>query len=491
MKILLFLITSFCALVYTSHAQLLEPTAKKEPTIYDSIVRIEVSTQVSNYKSPWKTGSFSGGTGTGFLIGENLFMTNAHVVSNQKRVLITKHGSSQKYKANVLHVAHDCDLAILSVDDFSAFKGLKKLEFANVPELESSVRVIGYPIGGDRISVTRGVVSRIDFSAYAHSSIDAHLIVQIDAAINPGNSGGPVLQDNKVVGVAFQGLTQADNTGFMIPTPVVKRFLKDIEDGVYDEYVELGISIFPLFNPAMREALNVKQNAPGVLVTNVLKGSSADGLIENNDILTKIDGYPIDSSGSISIHGERVDMNEVVERKFVDDKVKLEIIRAGEVKEVQVTLAKFTYSKIFARKYEEQPRYTIKGGLVFQPLDMNLYSISRFRSPRLRKLYSNYVSDEVYIDREDIVVLTKVLKDPVNSALSIFAGNPVESINGVKVKSIKHLHELLNPETLPEYFEIVCDGISRPIILPTALVNEADQRIKKQYGIQSFYNLEK
>ena len=231
--------------------------------IYKSVVRIEVATQVADYRTPWNSGRFGGGTGSGFMIGPNQFLTNAHVVSNAHRILVTKRGSAEKHPARVVHVAHDCDLALVEVENETAFEGLKHLEFGEVPVLESQVRVIGYPVGGDRISVTRGVVSRIDFRPYAHSRIDSHLVVQIDAAINPGNSGGPVLQQGKVVGVAFQGLRQADNTGYMIPTPVINRFLKDVGDGKYDWYVDLGVTEFPLFNPAMRKALNVPDNGLG------------------------------------------------------------------------------------------------------------------------------------------------------------------------------------------------------------------------------------
>ena len=248
--------------------------------IYKSVVRIECATQSADYRTPWNSGRFGGGTGSGFMIGPNQFMTNAHVVSNANRVLITRRGSAQKHPARVIHIAHDCDLALLEVEDEAPFEGLKYLEFGDVPALESQVRAIGYPVGGDRISVTRGVVSRIDFRPYAHSRVDSHLVVQIDAAINPGNSGGPVLQDGKVVGVAFQGLRQADNTGYMIPTPVIKRFLKDIGDGSYDKYVDLGITEFPLFNPAMRKALQVPEDGLGVMVASVLPTGPCDGIME-------------------------------------------------------------------------------------------------------------------------------------------------------------------------------------------------------------------
>jgi S1-C subfamily serine protease len=478
--------------VLTTSAQSAPPenSEAKSSDIYKSVVRIEVATQTPDYTTPWNSGRFSGGTGTGFIIGKNKFLTNAHVVSDARRVLITMHGSARKHPARVLHIAHDCDLAILEVEDFSAFSKLPHLEIGNVPQLESEVRVIGYPVGGDRISVTRGVVSRIDFRPYAHTRIDQHLVVQIDAAINPGNSGGPVLQEGKVVGVAFQGLTSADNTGYMIPTPVISRFLKDIEDGNYDQYVTLGITKFPLFNPAMRKVYNLKQDDPGVLIARLLKDGPVDGVLKEGDILTKIDSQSIDSAGSVEIDGERVNMNEIVERKFAGEKVKLTFIRDSKEQSAEVTLKNFPASAIYAIQYGERPQYTIQGGLVFQPLSSNLYAAHRLSNPRVRRLFAKYLTENIYKERKDIVILTSVLDDPINSYISEYTGNAIESINGVIVTDLKQLHELLNPETMPEFFVIRCDGQNRPLILPAKDIQRHNARILKTYGIDKPFFLE-
>jgi len=485
----------------TLHSQDLQQAPKETPPktvdqalkltdIYKSVVRIEVATQVPDYRTPWNAGRFGGGTGTGFLIGKNKFLTNAHVVSDARRILITMHGSSRKHPAKVLHIAHDCDLALLEVEDFAPFDTLPFLPIGNVPALESQVRVIGYPVGGERISVTRGVVSRIDFRPYSHSRADSHLVVQIDAAINPGNSGGPVLQEGKVAGVAFQGLTSADNTGYMIPTPVVNRFLTDIEDGKYNHYVDIGISEFSLFNPAMRKVYNLGPDAPGVLVTDVVQGGSADGILQKGDILTAIDNNVVDSSGNVMFSGERVNMNEIVERKFAGDQVALTIIRDGQKQEMNITLKSFAPSRMLAVQYDKSPRYTIQGGLVFQPLDINLYSAHKLNNPRVRHLFSNYLKEGLYKKRKDIVILTTVLGDPVNSSLSSFKGNAVSSINDIPVRDLNHAHELLNPTTMPEFFVIKLDGLDRPIILPSEELTEANNRIKSAYSIAKQNNLE-
>ncbi len=478
------------ALAQTATPPIPQTPAGAPSDIYRSVVRIEAAVQVPDYSTPWNSGRFGGGIGTGFLIGKNRFLTNAHVVSNARRLLITIHGSPRKYPAKVKFIAHDSDLAMLEVEDFTDFEKFPVFSFGEVPQLESQVRVIGYPIGGERLSVTRGVVSRVDFSSYSHSRADQHLIVQIDAAINPGNSGGPVVQDGKVVGVAFQGLRQADNTGYIIPNPVIRRFLKDIEDGSYDNYVDLGVSTFPLFNPAMRQVLKLKDDGTGVLVTDVTPTGSCDGILKPGDVLVSIDGHAVDSAGQILLDGEKVDLNEVVERKFAGDTVALRWQSQGTWNDRDVALKSLPPSRMYAIQYEKKPRYIVFAGLVFQPLDTNLFATVKFDDVNVRRLYSDYVPKGLFTEREDVVLLTRVESDPINSQLGGFTGLAVDKINGTTVKSIKHAHELLHPATPPEFFVIELFGAPRPLVLPAAAVPAANARVQKEYSILKLSNLE-
>ncbi len=459
-------------------------------SLYRSVLRIEVATQNPDYETPWNSGRFSGGIGTGFLIGKNRILTNAHVVSNQQRILITVHGSPEKYPAKVEFIAHDCDLALLSLEDDSDFTNFPIFQIGEIPALESQVTVIGYPVGGERLSVTKGIVSRIDFQPYSHSRADSHLVVQIDAAINPGNSGGPVLQNGKVVGVAFQGLRQADNTGYIIPTPVVKRFLKDTEDGSYDEYAELGINEFPLHNPAMRKALGLANDGLGVLVTNTIPTSSVDGIMKNGDVLMALDGKPVDSAGQVLVDGEKVNLNEIIERKYSGDKVAIRFLRDGSWNDVDVTLKPLSPSRMYAVQYEKKPRYVVFAGLVFQPLDTNLFATAKFNDVTVRRLYSDYVSKGIFQNKKDIVMLTRITPDPVNSQMDIFTGLAVNKINGTAVRDLAHAYELLYGENPPEFHVIELHGAQRPVIIPSEKVEEANARIQSNYGITYSANLE-
>jgi S1-C subfamily serine protease len=459
--------------------------------VAQSLVRIEATSQEPNYRTPWNPGEVGGGVGAGFVISGNRIMTNAHVVSNARFLTVSKEGDPKPYTARVLHIAHDCDLALLTVDDPRFFKGMAALDFGGIPEIESTVSVYGYPIGGSKLSVTRGIVSRVDFQPYSHSGMDSHLTIQIDAAINPGNSGGPVLQDGKVVGVAFQGYSGdvAQNVGYMIPTPVVRRFLRDVEDGHYDRYVDLAVSYHSLFNPAARAALGLGDDGTGVMVGSVYGGGSSDGIVHPGDVLLKIDGLPISSDGTIEMDGKSVQLAEVVERKFKGDRVELDALRDGQPIKLTVPLDQPWPFTLQSNAYNEKPRFVVFGGLVFQPVDQDFMSAFDPDDLRLRYTFDFFVDDKLYRDRPEIVVLSGILADPINAYAGDFRFGIVDEINGRKIERLDDVAMAFADPA--DYYVIQMLGIGRPIVLERQAVLEAKDRILQRYGVTREQNLVK
>lgn len=455
---------------------------------YKGVVKIEVASLTPNYKTPWQAGDYSSGTGTGFLIGKKLFLTNAHVVSNAERIHISQYGDSRKIEAKVKYVAHDADLALLEVDNFEPFEKLPYLQFAKeLPKLEDSVRAIGYPIGGDRLSVTRGIISRIDFTPYSHPRNTQHLTLQVDAAINPGNSGGPVLIGSQVVGVAFQGLNNASSTGYAIPVPVIARFMKDIEDGKYDHYVDMGLTLFPISNPAMRKALGLNDDEKGVLISEVIKGSCASKQIHVGDVMLELEGYPVDSSGMIELEGERISALELIERRFANEKIKIKLLRDKKVITEEITLSPLKSTEILANEFDKMPRYVTSAGFVFQPVQLNVLSAHRIPSDNILLPIVNYMQKGDWLKKEDIVLLSNVLDDKINTQTGGTGNRILKKVNGVEVTGISQLITLLYPEKMPEYFVLEFDEGERPIILEGKQVMEANKRIAEKYQIPSPY----
>ncbi len=455
---------------------------------YRGIVKIEVAKRLPDYRVPWQAGQFGRGTGTGFMVAPGVFMTNAHVVADAERLYVSPYADARKLPAKVKYVAHDADLALVEVEDSSAFADIPYLEFSKeMPHLEDEVRAIGYPIGGNRLSVTRGIISRIDTIPYAHPQNDSHLIVQIDAAINPGNSGGPVLLGDKVVGVAFQGLMQANSTGYMIPLPVINRFLQDVKDGNYDHYVEIGAEFFPMENPAMRKHFCLPDDAMGALVGEVVRGSSCDGKLEVGDIVLAVDGHRVDSSGMIELDGERVKLEELAERAFNGDSITFSILRAGKPADVKIILQPLpAAASITGNAYDELPRYVQFAGMVFQPLQRNVIAAHNLNPANFIVEMEDFLQRGGWREKEDIVVLTAVLPDEINARFDNYGSRVVTKVNGHPVKGLKHLYNLLYPasgEQRPEFTVIEFKDAPRPFVVENAALQTGHARISAGYNI--------
>ena len=480
-RLRLLLLSAFAIVTLPGHAQ----EAAATPPEWAGIVNIEVSVLFPDYREPWNAGQPSGGSGTGFLIGKNRFLTNAHVVSNATRILIRTPEDPKPHPAKIVHIAHDCDLALIEAENPAPFEKMTTLSFGSIPRLNTEVIAIGYPIGGDRMSVTRGVVSRIDFRPYSHTSVDSHLCVQVDAAINPGNSGGPVMQDGRVVGVAFQGFSGrvAQNVGYMIPVPVIKRFLKDIEDGRYDHYVDLAVSDFPVENPAQRKALGLKDDGVGVMIGDVEPAGTAGETLKPGDVILAIDGNPVLNNGLVRIEGDLVNMNEIVERKFAGDTIQLSYLRDGKKEDKSLKLKRFSPYVRLGSQYNQRPRYLVYAGLVFQPLDRNLVDAHQIRDATVNYVFERYLTDKLYVERPEPVVLTSILPDQVNTWLTPYAQSLVDEINGVPIKTLDDVKTALARKDKP-FIEIRLHEKNRPLILRQDLAETAHPRIMQTYSIQ-------
>jgi S1-C subfamily serine protease len=463
---------------------------KPNGPVQKSLVRITNTAVEPDYRAPWNAGALRRSVGAGFVIDGNRIMTNAHVVSDSRYLIVERDGDPNQYPAKVQFVANDCDLALITVDSPDFFKNMIPLKFGGIPALESTVSAYGYPIGGERMSVTTGIVSRIDFQLYTHSSIDQHLTIQISAQINPGNSGGPVMQNGKVVGVAFQGYSGdvAQGVAYMIPTPVINRFLKDISNGHYDEYPDLAITYAKLQNPAQRKFLGLKDDDRGVLVSSVIAAGPSDGILKPGDVLLSIDGHPIASDANVELEGERAQFEEVVERKFRGDSVKFDILRDKQPMTVTIKLFKPWPYSVQGHSYGVRPRYVLYGGLLFQPLNLDMLEAYRSTDLRLRHFFEYFILDQIYLQHPDVIVLSNILPDPINTYLAAYREKIVDEVNGRKIHTLDELAEAF--AQAPERVVIRMIGEGPPLVLDRAKVEAARERIKTRYNVLKEQNLE-
>ncbi len=449
----------------------------------DSIIKVYSVSSKPNPHTPWQNQPNQAKTGSGCLITDNKILTCAHIVSNSTFIMVRRQGDPKKYIAKLTALGEDCDLALLEVNNLNFYKNMHPLKIGTLPFLQDNVSVLGYPIGGDNISITQGVVSRIEPTLYAFSR-KWLLGAQIDAAINPGNSGGPVVKNKKLVGIAFQGLNKSDNIGYMIPAPVIKHFLNDIEkSSKYNGFPSLGVQFEKMENPFLRKWAKMKPNQSGIIITHILPEVKKTTKLLKDDIVLEIDGITIANDGTTTFReNENMLFPYLIWKKYIGNKIKIKILRNGKTTEIEQVLQKVKHL-VPLENSNPSPSYYIFGGFVFLPLTANyIFDWDSSVKPPLELLYL-FDEGEITSERNQIVILSKVLADDFNIGYQKLEHQVVEKVNGQKVKNLKHFVELLKNSqkkyviiTLKNHAKIVLDynsGIkATPNILKRYRINE-------------------
>ncbi|MBN2160031.1 MAG: trypsin-like peptidase domain-containing protein [Spirochaetes bacterium] len=464
------------------------PGSEVSADISRGTVKIVRTSVRPDYNMPWRMKDQETTVGSGAIIAKGLILTNAHVVSDATYIQVKKENDPELYDAEILYIGHDCDLAILKAKDPKFYHDTLALEFGGIPALRSRVATYGYPMGGSRISITEGVTSRIEISEYSHCGSVSFLSIQTDAAINPGNSGGPVIQKNKIVGVAFQASANSDNIGYMIPVPVIRHFLEDVRDGRYEGFPTLGVFTETLENVSYRRYLGMRDGQTGILVSVVMPGGGADRHLMRGDVILSIDSQKIANDGTIPFMQGRIFYSYLIDLKQIGDMVSINVLRKGKTVTVRYPLGTYQFRISWFNEYETLPRYCMFGGLVFQPLskeylktwDKWWYNAER----RLLYYYSYYIQDAVFPERKEFVTLTRVLPDPANAYISDVHDRVVDSINNVKITCLGDVVKAFR-KPLGAFHVIRIDGTSFPLVIKASEVEAANRRIMEKYNIPS------
>uniref|UniRef100_J3M784 Protease Do-like PDZ domain-containing protein n=1 Tax=Oryza brachyantha TaxID=4533 RepID=J3M784_ORYBR len=451
----------------------------------DSVVKVFTVSSSPSYFLPWQNKAQRESMGSGFVIPGRRIITNAHVVADHTFVLVRKHGSPTKYKAEVQAVGHECDLALLKVDSEEFWDGMNSLELGDIPFLQEAVAVVGYPQGGDNISVTKGVVSRVEPTQYAHGATQL-MAIQIDAAINPGNSGGPAIMGDKVAGVAFQNLSGAENIGYIIPVPVIKRFISGVEEsGKYSGFCTLGISCQATENIQLRECFGMRPDLTGVLVSRINPLSDAHRVLKKDDILLEFDGVPIANDGTVPFRNrERITFDHLVSMKKPGEKAVLKVLRDGNEHELNVTVRPLQ-PLVPVHQFDQLPSYYIFAGFVFIPLTQPyLHEFGEdWYNNSPRRLCERALRELPKKAGEQLVILSQVLMDDINVGYERLAELQVKKVNGIEVENLKHLCSLVEGCT-EENLRFDLDD-ERVIVLKYKNAKLATSRILKRHRIPS------
>jgi S1-C subfamily serine protease len=466
------------------------PTVRAADEIKKSVVKIFASQSPPNMFMPWKINTPTEVTGSGVIIEGGRILTNAHVVNYAQQIYVQPHETSDKLEATIEYLSPDCDLATLKLDDPSAIKDLKPAPLADkLPPLKSKINVLGYPTGGDTISVTEGVVSRIEYVPYYYET--GALRIQVDAAVNPGNSGGPGIIDDKITGIVFSKFSQGDNIGYLIPAEVVRHFLDDWKNGKYEGFPKLGVGLCTLENTDLRAYLKLDRGTTGALVARVERPSLKD-IIKPWDVILEVDGVPVDNLCMVPIADDiRVMVSCLLSRKPAGSKVKLKTYRDG--KKLDVELPTSTRSdSIIQPMTGKRPTYYIYGGLVFVPATTELVQQAGSKGWAYLGAKGSLLSQAMRQERQgpddEIVVLCTMIPHKLTKGYGVSPLSVVTKINDQPVKNLRQMIQYIQTckdEFLIFHFE---DDFEEKVVLSPKRAQQYMPEILQNNNIQSAWS---
>jgi S1-C subfamily serine protease len=458
--------------------------AISEENMRRAVVKIFTVSAPYNYYVPWRMTEPRRATGSGCVIAEGRIITNAHVVADARYIQFQMYGDPQRYNARVLHVAHEADLALIEPEDPGVLKGIDPLKLGRLPRSLDEVLVYGYPLGGNTLSITKGVLSRVEFQTYAHSN-SYFLAGQIDAAINAGNSGGPVIVGRKVVGITMQKQASGDvdNIGYMIPTPMIRHFLDDVDDGTYDGYPLIGFNFQDMESPALRAKYRMAESERGVLVNRISWNSPAMGVLETGDVILSIDGHDIANDGTVEFRrNERISFAYHVHVHQLGEEVVLRVLRGGGPLDLTVPL-RLTgddMGMVLPHQFEREPAFFIFGGMVFTPLSTNyLCTWKNCNAPASLMAYLNEPATE---EKREVVLLTRVLPSAVNEGYHNMGNFVVEEVNGEPYRDFREFHELVTGS--PGRFVTLTSPGNDEVVIDRKAALDSHTEVLATYGIE-------
>jgi S1-C subfamily serine protease len=468
-------------------------TNAASPAIENSVVKIFSTARYPDPYQPWTKQSPEDITGSGVVIEGHRILTNAHVVDYATQVQIQANQAGDKVSATVEYIAQGIDLAVLKLDDDKFFDTHPPLPRAKkLPGIKDTVMTYGYPEGGTSLSITKGIVSRVEFTPYNFPVFG--LRIQIDAAINPGNSGGPAVVGDTMIGLTFSRLSEADNIGYIIPSEEIDLFLKDITDGHYDGKPAMHDALQTLENPALRAFLKLPADVEGIIVHKPYK-SDASYPLQEWDVITKIGDTPVDDQGMIKLGDDlRVRFQYLIQHIATNGTVPLTIVRAGSEKKVALPVSA-VFPQLVPGLNGAYPSYFIYGPLVFSAAS-DAYLGDLLRTKYAATVAERFgvesnplllrVGDQPAFPGEGLVVISSpFFPHKLAQGYSNPRAEVVKTLNGIPVKNLTHLVEILR-DTKDEFIRVECyNRFGETMIFPRAAMLAATDDILTDNGVRS------
>jgi S1-C subfamily serine protease len=469
-----------------------------KPDVDLSIIRVNVTNQPWDFGRPWGKRPPYSRRAIGTVIEGGRVLVTAELVANANYVEFETPEGGQKVPATVDVVDYEANLAILRTDDTEFLKPIKPLEIATA-HVGDTLAVWQLEATGNLL-VTRGPMTTAEVTRYPTDESPL-LIYRLTTPLQFRDSSFtlPVVKEGKLVGLMMRYETSSNNAD-LIPAPVIQHFLQDAAKPPYKGFPRVGIASSPLRDPQFRKYLGMSGNgkAGGIYVSDVQSDGPA-GLagIQSGDVLVKVDGESLDLDGNYRDpdYGKIAITHLFSTKHFDGEKVKLTVLRKGETKDIDVTLAHKPVESFVIEPYviDRAPRFYVLGGLVLEELSRQF--LKEFGADWVKKAPEQFV----YLDRRQaelfkdgpkkVVILNRVLPSDLTVGYEEIAHLVVKKINDVELQSLADVPGALT-KAQNGLHKIEFDGEPSVIYLDAAQVSAAEPALMQKYRLPSIKRLD-
>ena len=413
-----------------------------------SLVKVNVTYQNYNLQIPWQKESASGRRGLGVVMEGNRILVTGQLVGNATYIELELPDAGQKIPAKVLAVDYEANLALLAPDspakEKGFFAGLKPMGLDTSGRIGDELAVWQTGRVGELI-VTPLTISKVMIQPYVIESSTFLVYEAIGIIRSEANSFTlPMVKGNKLAALLLR-YDSKNQVATLLPAPIIEHFLKDFADGQYDGFPSLGVEFQMTMDDQFREFLGMKPDQPGVYVSKVLKGASADRAgVKEGDIMIAINGQRIDSRGDYrDVNFGALSISHVVRGEaYVNDQVEIKVLRDGKEILLKSRLTRKGPEDYLVRPdlFDKGPKYVLSGGLLFQELTrpyLNSFGVEQQNGPLLRLLRLVNDSDEFEKEgRKKVVFLSAVLPTASTQGYERLSGQVLDEVNGKKITEL-------------------------------------------------------
>lgn len=489
-----FFLLSFLILCLThpANAQAADDGPREFEAIQSQLVHLNVYRQGYSWLIPWDKQDVQTRRGQALVLPNNQLLTTADLVSDSTLIEATRANEFRPFKANLVLLDLNLNLALLAVEQSEFFTGLKPIELAKAQMKEAAVYYYKDPTQGE---VKSGVIEKLMVAMRKVTGGQVPVLL-MNTSLEGHTEAAAVFQNQNVVGIV---LKKKESTLFVAPSHLIESFLTNSRVTPYQSFGSRGFNWKRMPQDSTRAWLEVGLNDSGILVTEILNYGTGAQVLKRLDFLMEINGQAIGNDGKIN-HPDwgRVSFDYLFTSSLkLGSEIRYQLIRQGQQLQLTGKVSDYPPDKKFLppKTVNSRPRYILQGGFLFQELNINYLENwgqdwANKAPVRLRLMADIDASLQENKDRH-VVLLSRVIPDEINIGYQDLSNLVVQAINGHQVQNLNDLKQAFASNQGDFHLIDFAPGFERSqAVIPARQLEAANQRILKNYRIPQLQQLD-